>query len=102
MYIYIYIYIHAYIFAYIYIGLNIALNYNHLYFDSSCFSLGFYMFFYMFLMNIMKFQIIEYVSLLFLEYALVIGQFTLCEKCPNTEFLLVRIWTLFTQCQSTI
>ena len=24
---------------------------------------------------------------------------TLCEKCPNTEFLLVRIWTLFTKCQ---
>ena len=22
----------------------------------------------------------------------------LCEKCPNTEFFLVRIWTLFTQC----
>ena len=22
----------------------------------------------------------------------------MCEKCPNTEFFLVRIWTLFTQC----
>ena len=24
---------------------------------------------------------------------------TLREKCPNTEFFLVRIWTLFTQCE---
>ena len=23
---------------------------------------------------------------------------TLREKCPNKEFFLVRIWTLFTQC----
>ena len=25
---------------------------------------------------------------------------TLREKCPNTEFFLVLIWTLFTQCKS--
>ena len=25
-------------------------------------------------------------------------QASLCEKCPNTELFLVRIWTLFMQC----
>ena len=25
---------------------------------------------------------------------------TLREMCPNTELFLVRIWTLFTQCES--
>ena len=26
------------------------------------------------------------------------GEVTLCEMCPNTGLLLVRIWTLFMQC----
>ena len=30
------------------------------------------------------------------------GVLTLCEKCPNTEFFLVRIWTLFTHCQNQL